>query len=80
MTVRSPGMRVATTADAPPAAAISWATLMGKPAAFPPSPHTHPIKDVDGLGGALDAKANLQDPGDLRLLFENALIDGEYNG
>lgn len=33
----------------------SWATLPGKPAAFPPAPHVHAIADVTGLAEALAA-------------------------
>jgi hypothetical protein len=53
--------------------AASWDDLKDKPAAFPPSAHTHPIQDVDGLSTALGAKADVRDPGDLTLLFDNAL-------
>src|SRR5690606_6714399 len=31
----------------------AWADLTGKPATYPPDPHTHQIDDVDGLGTRL---------------------------
>jgi len=33
-----------------------WTTIPNRPATFPPSAHQHPISDVTGLQGALDAK------------------------
>ena len=36
---------------------VTWATLSGKPAAFPPSAHEHPIGNVNGLQAALNGKA-----------------------
>lgn len=35
----------------------SWASITGKPQTFPPAPHGHPISEITGLQGALDAKA-----------------------
>lgn len=35
---------------------VSWDDVQDKPADFPPSPHTHPIAQVDGLQDALDGK------------------------
>lgn len=37
--------------------AITWESLSGKPATFPPSTHTHVIADTTGLQAALDGKA-----------------------
>lgn len=38
-------------------AAITWESLSGKPATFPPSAHTHVIADTTGLQTALNGKA-----------------------
>jgi hypothetical protein len=73
VTVRSPGIRLATAADAPPMGSTTWSTLSGKPETFPPSPHTHPMDDVQQLDVALGQKLDAGDPGDLTLLFDNAL-------
>lgn len=35
---------------------VSWDDVQNKPAAFPPSSHTHPIAQVNGLQDALDSK------------------------
>lgn len=35
---------------------VSWDDVQGKPTSFPPSSHTHPIAQVDGLQDALDGK------------------------
>jgi|SRR5215217_4916453 len=39
----------------------TWATLRGKPTAFPPSAHNHAIGDVTGLVAALAGKLTQQD-------------------
>jgi hypothetical protein len=52
----------------------TWGQVQGKPAAYPPSPHRHSLEDVQGLDQALSTKADASDPGDLTLLFENALV------
>lgn len=36
---------------------LNWSSLAGKPSAFAPSAHTHPISDVLTLQAALDGKA-----------------------
>lgn len=36
--------------------AADWDSIVNKPATFPPSAHTHPISQVDGLQTALDDK------------------------
>lgn len=36
--------------------AVTWATLTGKPAEFPPAAHSHAVGDVTGLQTALDGK------------------------
>lgn len=36
--------------------AADWDSIVNKPATFPPSAHTHPISEVDGLQTALDDK------------------------
>jgi hypothetical protein len=41
----------------------SYGDLVDVPASFPPSPHSHGMGDVTGLGGALDLKANTADLG-----------------
>lgn len=41
----------------------SYGDLIDVPAAFPPSPHSHGMGDVTGLGGALNLKANTADLG-----------------
>lgn len=38
-----------------PGGGITWATLSGKPATFPPAVHSHAIADVTGLPEALEA-------------------------
>lgn len=38
-----------------PGGGITWATLSGKPATFPPAAHSHAIADVTGLPEALEA-------------------------
>lgn len=43
--------------------AADWDSLVNKPATFPPSAHTHPISQVDGLQGTLDAKINTTEIG-----------------
>ena len=42
--------------------AVAWTGVTGKPATFAPSAHAHPISEVTGLQGALDAKAPLASP------------------
>ncbi|HCG2985301.1 hypothetical protein ACL1CN_10290 [Corynebacterium striatum] len=37
-----------------------WSDIDNKPAAFPPSAHTHPVGDVEGLQAALDGKAAVE--------------------
>ncbi|HCD1917690.1 TPA: hypothetical protein NBI62_000918 [Corynebacterium striatum] len=37
-----------------------WSDIDDKPAAFPPSAHTHPVGDVEGLQAALDGKAAVE--------------------
>lgn len=37
---------------------VSWGNVSEKPTAFTPAPHEHDVNDVDGLGEALDSKAN----------------------
>ena len=39
----------------------TWSEITSKPAAFPPSAHTHAITAVTGLQAALDLKANVAD-------------------
>ena len=41
---------------------VPWAGVTGKPASFAPSAHGHPISEVTGLQGALDAKAPTASP------------------
>ena len=41
------------------AATPTWDSLEGKPSTFPPSPHTHPTSEVDGLDAALASKADV---------------------
>lgn len=41
---------------------VSWTQVTGKPTEFPPTSHIHPIVDVTGLQGALDAKVGISDP------------------
>jgi len=43
--------------------AADWDSIVNKPATFPPSAHTHPISEVDGLQLALDAKLDDADVG-----------------
>lgn len=43
--------------------AADWDSIVNKPATFPPSAHTHPISEVDGLQLALDAKVDDTDIG-----------------
>lgn len=38
------------------ASAVAWGGVTGKPTDYPPSAHTHPIAQVDGLQDALDGK------------------------
>lgn len=40
---------------------VTWNEIVGKPATFPPSPHTHAIADVSGLQAALNGKPNWTD-------------------
>ena len=40
------------------AESISWNNITGKPSTFPPSAHTHPISQVEGLQGELNQKVN----------------------
>ncbi len=35
---------------------LDWTNLTGVPTRFTPAPHTHPVSEVDGLQGALDAR------------------------
>jgi hypothetical protein len=42
--------------------AVAWAGITGKPTSFTPATHGHPISQVTGLQGALDAKAALASP------------------
>ncbi len=37
-----------------------WSDIDDKPAAFPPSAHTHPVGDVEGLQAALDGKSAVE--------------------
>ncbi|KYG90022.1 hypothetical protein A0U40_09875 [[Bacillus] sp. KCTC 13219] len=39
----------------------AWSDITGKPSSYPPSAHTHEIAEVNGLQGALTAKANGED-------------------
>ena len=41
---------------------VPWAGITGVPASFPPAAHSHPIAQVTGLQGTLDAKAPLASP------------------
>ena len=41
---------------------VSWTQVRNKPTTFPPSSHTHPLGDVNGLQAALDAKVGNTDP------------------
>ncbi|TDE85587.1 hypothetical protein [Deinococcus sp. S9] len=56
--------RVEALEQTPPASA-AWDTLEGRPDAFPPASHTHPISEVDGLQSALNTKANASSLGAL---------------
>ena len=40
------------------AESISWNNITGKPSTFPPSAHTHPISQVDGLQAELNQRVN----------------------
>ena len=42
------------TVEPEPSVPVSWADLTGKPDTYPPSTHTHPITDVDGLQAIID--------------------------
>lgn len=42
----------------------SWDSVTDKPTDFPPSAHNHPISDVNGLQGALNAKADVSSVSD----------------
>lgn len=59
-------------------AAVTWDTITGKPATFPPSPHTHIIADVTGLQTALDAKAPKGAIGSSSLTMATARILGRW--
>lgn len=37
---------------------VSWNNITGKPSTFPPSAHTHPISQVEGLQAELNQKVN----------------------
>jgi hypothetical protein len=43
------------------AGVVTWDSVTGKPAAFPPAAHNHEIDGVTGLAAALDAKASAAD-------------------
>lgn len=47
---------VADASGSGPITEVSWDDVQDKPATFPPSSHTHPISQVDGLQDALDGK------------------------
>jgi hypothetical protein len=40
---------------------LTWGNLIGKPATFPPSSHSHPQSEVNGLSSALAAKVDTND-------------------
>ena len=40
---------------------IKWEDIVGKPTTQTPSPHTHPIIDINGLQAILDGKASIAD-------------------
>ena len=40
----------------------TWDAVTGKPATYPPSPHSHVVGDVTGLQTALDGKVGTSDP------------------
>ena len=40
------------------AESVSWNNITGKPSTFPPSAHTHPISQVEGLQAELNQKVN----------------------